>query len=166
MHYALMTILTKNIKEQMEKYKETEDNHYPIAKWDNFGVGRRFAKFFIRKDGVSTFAVKISDIDFEAMKSEMKEAAEIEYSFFENIEGLSEEKFKRMIKRTLGEYLTKEEYIEKRCKEYRLPSAFLKDGEWYDAKRSGSEKQWVIDFEKMFDELPESTEVIILDCHI
>lgn len=166
MHYALMTILTKDIKEQMEKYKETEDNHYPIAKWDNYDAGRRFAKFFTRKDGTRLFVSKIQDIDFEAMKNEMKEAAENEYSFLENIKDVSEEKFKEIVKRTLGDYLTKEQYIEKRCKEYRLPFAFLKDGEWYDAKRSGSDAQWVIDFEKMFEELPESTEIIIFDCHI
>jgi len=167
MHYALITILNKNIKEQMEKYKETEENHYPIAKWDNFGAGRRFSKFFIRKDGVRTFAAKISDIDFDAMKKEMKENAEEEYSFFDNIiVDKSEEEKKAIIERTLGKYQTKEEYIEKREKEYRLPYAFMKDGEWYDAKRSGSEEQWVLDFEEMFSQLPENTEVIVLDCHI
>lgn len=167
MHYALITILTKNIKEQMEKYRETEDNHYPAAKWDNFGIGRRFSKFFIRKDGVRTFAAKISDIDFEAMKKEMKENAEEEYSFFDNfIVDKSEEEKKAIIERTLGKYQTKEEYIAKREKEYRLPYAFMKDGEWYDARRSGTEEQWVIDFEEMFVQLPENTEVIVLDCHI
>ena len=87
MHYALMTINNLNIKEQMLKYKEKESEEYdPHGKWDNYGEGRRFAKFFNKVDGTRSFVSKIKDIDFQAMKDEMEVAAKNEYSFYGRIQ--------------------------------------------------------------------------------
>lgn len=164
MHYALMVVLKKDIVKQMEKFKESDDN--PESKWDNYGLGRRFRSYFSKKDGTNFCVSKVCEIDIEKMKAEMIEVSKKEYDIFEMINFESEERKREAIINMLGSYMTEDEYISQRSREFLTPYAFLHDGEWYDAKRSGSHEKWVKDFQKIFEDLPSETELAVFDCHI
>lgn len=164
MHYALMVVLEKDIVKQMEKFKEAEDN--PKSKWDNYGLGRRFRSYFSKKDGTNFCVSKVCEIDIEKMKAEMIEVAKKEYGIFEVIKFESEERKREAIINMLGSYMTEEDYISQRSREFLTPYAFLRSGEWYDAKRSGSHEKWIEDFQKIFEDLPPETELAVFDCHI
>lgn len=164
MHYALMVVLEKDIVKQMEKFKEADDN--PESKWDNYGLGRRFRSYFSKKDGANFCVSKVCEIDMEKMKAEMVEVAKKEYGLFKVIDFESEEKKREGIINMLGSYMTENEYVSQRSREFLTPYAFLHGAEWYDAKRSGSHDSWVEDFQKLFDSLSPETELAIFDCHI
>ncbi|MDI6975933.1 hypothetical protein [Serratia sp. Se-RSBMAAmG] len=164
MHYALMVVLEKDIVKQMEKFKEADDN--PESKWDNYGLGRRFRSYFSKKDGTNFCVSKVCEIDVEKMKAEMIEVAKKEYDIFKVINFESEERKREAIINMLGSYMTEDEYISQRSREFLTPYAFLHDGEWYDAKRSGSHEKWIEDFKKIFESLPPETELAVFDCHI
>jgi len=164
MHYALMVVLEKDIVKQMEKFKEADGN--PESKWDNYGLGRRFRSYFSKKDGTSFCVSKVCEIDIEKMKAEIIEVAKKEYGIFEVINFESEEKKREGIINMLGSYMTEDEYVSQRSREFITPYAFLHDGEWYDAKRSGSHEKWIEDFQKIFEDLTPETELAVFDCHI
>jgi hypothetical protein len=70
---------------------------------------------------------------------------------------------------------TREEFMARAEREALVTFAFVRDGKWYERGEMGwwgavfnekDKEQWAIEFNKMFDELPDDTELTLVDCHI
>lgn len=146
----------------------------PNSKWDWFTIGGRYSNMLITKQGNSTNAARIKDIDWEAMEAEDIKNAEKAWE-----EAADEPAIIKNLLYGIKENDTKETYLErmkKHCK-FSTFAVITPDGAWHEVGQMGwfglssetaeEEEQWIENYKKRFiDTADPNWWLVILDCHI
>jgi len=159
--------------------------HNPNAKWDWFSIGGRWTGYFklkegaigglgtpgvfgnSPKDGYADFVEK-GDIDWEGMR---KDALADAKKWWEEAEG--KDKSDRYFKYGIRKEDTEESYLKRQSSTATF--AVVKDGKWYEKGKMGwwaitsEEKEdgmWEEEFDKLISDIPDTTPLALVDCHI
>lgn len=159
----------------------------PDSKWDWYSIGGRWRGFFRLKkgkkgnvgqpgvfqlgteapEGVADQARK-GDIDWKAMTKESIEAAE---SAWDKIKEKKEDPFCWGHEKCTS----KEDYVKEHAMHDISTFAVVKDGRWYEKGRMGwwaivtdamDEEEWQKQWSDMVMNLPDDTQLTVVDCHI
>jgi hypothetical protein len=166
--------------------------HNPNAKWDWYQIGGRWCGYFTMKEGKvgvpsdrhwanETKDIPINkadqafmrDIDWEAMKSERRTKAEVNWEKHKKKLTEQDDKYHPYFEFGIKQDDTRDQYLARY--ESFATFAVVKDGKWYEHGEMGwwacvsNEKDqdvWNAEFDKLVMSLPDDTLLTVVDCHI